>query len=47
MKSAPIRLAEILLHTGNAAVNTTILHTGHESPDDVWSFCLGGIRAPV
>jgi AcrR family transcriptional regulator len=40
------RLAEILLHTGNAAVNTTILHTGNESPDDVWAFCLGGIRRP-
>jgi AcrR family transcriptional regulator len=38
------RLAEILLHTGNAAVQTTILHTGHESPDDVWSFCLDGLR---
>ncbi len=40
------RLAEILLHTGNAAVHTTILQTGSESPDDVWAFCLGGIRAP-
>lgn len=39
------RLAEILLHTGNAAVHTTILHTGSESPTDVWAFCLGGIRA--
>jgi AcrR family transcriptional regulator len=39
------RLAEILLHTGNAAVHTTILHTGRESPADVWAFCLGGIRA--
>jgi AcrR family transcriptional regulator len=39
------RLAEILLHTGNAAVHTTILQTGTESPDDVWAFCLGGIRA--
>jgi AcrR family transcriptional regulator len=39
------RLAEILLHTGNAAVHTTILETGSESPADVWSFCLGGIRA--
>jgi hypothetical protein len=39
------RLAEILLHTGNAAVHTTILHTGSESPDDVWAFCLGGLRA--
>jgi AcrR family transcriptional regulator len=39
------RLAEILLHTGNAAVFTTILRTGSESPADVWSFCLGGIRA--
>jgi AcrR family transcriptional regulator len=38
------RLAEILLHTGNAAVQTTILHTGNESPDDVWAFCLGGLR---
>jgi AcrR family transcriptional regulator len=38
------RLAEILLHTGNAAVHTTILHTGSESPADVWSFCLSGIR---
>ncbi|HEX4531167.1 MAG TPA: TetR/AcrR family transcriptional regulator [Acidimicrobiia bacterium] len=38
------RLAEILLHTGNAAVQTTILHTGSESPDDVWAFCLGGLR---
>jgi len=37
------RLAEILLHTGNAAVHTTILHTGSESPADVWSFCLNGI----
>ena len=35
------RLAEILLHTGNAAVHTTILQTGSESPDDVWAFCLG------
>jgi AcrR family transcriptional regulator len=40
------RLAEILLHTGNAAVNTMILQTGTESPDDVWAFCLGGLRAP-
>ncbi len=39
------RLAEILLHTGNAAVHTTILHTGSESPADVWAFCLGGIQA--
>jgi AcrR family transcriptional regulator len=39
------RLAEILLHTGTAAVNTTILQTGSESPDDVWAFCLGGLRA--
>lgn len=39
------RLAEILLHTGNAAVHTTILRTGTESPVDVWKFCLGGIRA--
>ena len=39
------RLAEILLHTGNAAVQTTILHTGSESPDDVWAFCLGGLRS--
>jgi AcrR family transcriptional regulator len=39
------RLSEILLHTGTAAVHTTILRTGHESPDDVWAFCLGGIRA--
>ena len=38
------RLAEILLHTGNAAVHTTILQTGSESPDDVWAFCLGGIE---
>jgi AcrR family transcriptional regulator len=37
------RLAEILLHTGTAAVHTTILRTGRESPDDVWAFCLGGI----
>ena len=43
--SAARRLAEILLHTGNAAVHTTILHTGSESPDDVWAFCLGGLRA--
>jgi AcrR family transcriptional regulator len=41
------RLAEILLHTGTAAVHTTILRTGSESPDDVWAFCLGGIRAPA
>lgn len=40
------RLAEILLHTGNAAVHTTILQTGSQSPADVWLFCLGGIRAP-
>jgi AcrR family transcriptional regulator len=39
------RLAEILLHTGTAAVHTTILRTGRESPDDVWAFCFGGIRA--
>jgi len=39
------RLAEILLHTGNAAVFTNILHTGSESPADVWAFCLGCIRA--
>jgi AcrR family transcriptional regulator len=38
------RLSEILLHTGNAAVHTTILQTGSESPDDVWAFCLGGIE---
>ena len=41
------RLAEILLHTGTAAVHTTILRTGSESPDDVWAFCYGGIRAPA
>jgi len=39
------RLAEILLHTGTAAVHTTILRTGRESPDDGWAFCYGGIRA--
>jgi AcrR family transcriptional regulator len=39
------RLAEILLHTATAAVNTTILQTGTESPDDVWAFCFGGLRA--
>ena len=39
------RLAEILLHTGTAAVHTTILRTGSESPDDVWAFCFGGLRA--
>ena len=39
------RLSEILLHTGNAAVHTTILQTGNESPDDVWAFCLGGIQS--
>ena len=39
------RLAEILLHTGTAAVHTTILRTGRESPDDVWAFCYGGIRS--
>ena len=41
------RLAEILLHTGTAAVHTTILRTGRESPDDVWAVCFGGIRAPT
>jgi AcrR family transcriptional regulator len=40
-------LSEILLHTGNAAVHTTILRTGSETPDDVWAFCLGGLRAPA
>jgi len=39
------RLAEILLHTGTAAAHTTILQTGSETPDDVWAFCLGGLRA--
>jgi AcrR family transcriptional regulator len=39
------RLAEILLHTGTAAVHTTILRTGTESPDDVWAVCLGGLIA--
>jgi AcrR family transcriptional regulator len=39
------RLTEILLHTGNGAVQTTILQTGRESPDDVWAFCLGGLRS--
>jgi AcrR family transcriptional regulator len=39
------RLAEILLHTGTAAVHTTILRTGRESPNDVWAFCYGAIRA--
>jgi len=38
------RLSEILLHTANTAVHTTILQTGNESPDDVWAFCFGGIR---
>ena len=38
------RLSEILLHTGNAAVHTTILQTGNESPDDVWAFCLGAFE---
>ena len=37
------RLAEILMHTGAAAVQTTILRTGSESADDVWAFCLGGL----
>jgi AcrR family transcriptional regulator len=41
------RLAEILLHTATAAVHTTILQTGSEGPDDVWAFCLGGLRAPA
>jgi AcrR family transcriptional regulator len=40
------RLAEILLHTCTAAVQTTILQTGTESPDDVWAFCLGGLQPP-
>ena len=40
------RVAEILLHIGNAAVQTTILQTGTESPDDVWAMCLGGLQAP-
>jgi len=38
------RLAEILLHTGNAAVQTKILRTASESPDDVWAFCLGALQ---
>jgi AcrR family transcriptional regulator len=38
-------LAELLLHTANAAVQTTILHTGSESADVFWAFCLSGIRA--
>jgi AcrR family transcriptional regulator len=38
------RLAEILLHTGNAAVQTKILQTRNESGDDVWAFCFGGLR---
>jgi len=39
------RLAEILLHSANTAVNATILETGNESPEDVWAFWLGGLRA--
>ena len=39
------RLAELLLHTANAAVQQTILHTGSESADVFWAFCLNGIRA--
>jgi AcrR family transcriptional regulator len=38
------RLAEILLHTGTAAVRGNIFHTGEEGPEDMWAFCLGGIR---
>jgi AcrR family transcriptional regulator len=40
------RLAEILLHTGTAAVRGNIFHTGEEGPEDMWAFCLGGIRSP-
>jgi AcrR family transcriptional regulator len=39
------RLAEILLHTGNAAVRGNVFHTGEEGPEDMWAFCLGGIRS--
>jgi AcrR family transcriptional regulator len=39
------RLAELLMHTANALVQTTILHTGSESADVFWAFCLDGIRA--
>jgi hypothetical protein len=39
------RFEEYVANPGNAAVHTTILRTGSESPDDVSAFCLGGIRA--
>jgi AcrR family transcriptional regulator len=38
------RLAEILLHTATAAVRGNVLDTGSEGPEDMWAFCLGGIR---
>jgi hypothetical protein len=41
------RFEEYVANPGNAAVHTTILRTGSESPDDGWAFCLGGIRAPA
>jgi AcrR family transcriptional regulator len=46
----PRRLAQILLHTSVAAVHTAVLRTdsraGAGSPDDIWAFCLDGLRAP-
>jgi AcrR family transcriptional regulator len=39
------RLAGILLHTGTAAVRGNVFHTGEEGPEDMWAFCLGGIRS--
>jgi AcrR family transcriptional regulator len=39
------RLAEILLHTGTAAVRGNVFHTGEEGPEDMWAFCLGGLRS--
>jgi AcrR family transcriptional regulator len=46
----PRRLSQILLHTSVAAVHTEVLRTYPSrggSPDDVWAFCLDGLRAPA
>jgi AcrR family transcriptional regulator len=39
------RIAEILLHTGIAAVHNTILRTGTESAADVCAVCIDGISS--
>jgi AcrR family transcriptional regulator len=45
------RLAEILLHTGITAVHVSVTRSRADLPsalpDEVWAFCLNGLRAPA